>query len=110
MMGSLVFDKCYTTGEAAADAFFSAREPVVTAGSTSYVTWFEKVGSVWQVKRQSISETGISTDLTATVATVPAFPSCDPSQSFNEGRDLGWQMVVVLLVAWGFVMIRRQIR
>ena len=106
-MGSLVFDKCYPSGSSAADAFFSAKEPVLNAGSTSYLTWFEQVGGVWYVKRQSISETGVVTNLASSVATVPAFPSCDESQSFQDGLDVGWMLAALLVLSWGMLQIRR---
>jgi hypothetical protein len=110
MMGSLVFDKCYPTVGAAADAFFSARGPVLTSGATSYLTWFEKVGADWHINRQSISETGVVTNLASSIATVPAFPECDASLSFNDGRDVGWLLVGLMIVAWCLLILRRQVR
>jgi hypothetical protein len=105
-MGSLVFDKCYPSIATAADAFFSAKEPVLTPDS---VTWFEK-DSVWAIKRQTIAQDGTVTNLSTTEATLPAFPECDHLQPFNDGTQLGWLIAIVMLAAWGMNMVRRQIR
>lgn len=109
-MGSLVFDKCYPSVDSAADAFFSAKEPVLTSGVTSYLTWFEQVGGVWQIKRQSISETGAVTNLGSSVATIPAFPACNEAQGFSDGLEVGWLLAALILLSWGMLQIRRALR
>jgi len=109
-MGSLVFDKCYPSQAAAADAFFSASEPIVTSGATAYLSWFEPSATGWLLKRQAIAENGVSTALPDTYATVPAFPACDEYQSFNDGLSVGWLVAAMLLVVWGMNHIKRLIR
>jgi len=108
-MGALLGNQCFETNAQAVDAFFSSKDPSYTSGSTSYLSWFEKVGGVWQVKRQSISSTGTVTNLTSSDATIPTFPVCDPLASFTDGIALGWLIVGLMVAAYGAVMIRRQL-
>lgn len=109
-MGSLVFDKCYPSQAAAADAFFSASEPIVTSGATAYLSWFEPSATGWLLKRQAISENGVTTALPDAYATVPAFPVCDEMSTFNDGLMVGWLVAAMLLVVWGLNHVMRLIR
>lgn len=110
-MGALFQNVCYATNSNAADAFFMAEGVSYTAGSTSYQSWFEKnTSGVWQIKRQSISSTGVITNLTTSNATVPTFPACDPTESFFDGMTVGWGIALVMVIAWGFDQMKRQVR
>lgn len=109
-MGSLVNGKCFTSNALAADDFFSSKGSSYTPGTTSYHSWFEKAGAVWQIKRQSISSTGAITNLTASVATVPTFPVCDELQQFNDGIAVGWLLAGVLVMAWGIALMKKEIK
>lgn len=106
-MGSFFDGKCYSSNSVAADAFFSAKEPAYTAGSTSYQSWFEKVGSVWQIKRQSIASNGAITNLTASTATVPTFTTCNQSQDFLDGVTIGWGVASAMIVVAAIKMMQR---
>lgn len=106
-MGSLVGNKCFASNSDAANAWFSAKDPSYTAGSTSYLSWFEYVGSVWQIKRQSISSTGVITNLTSSNATVPTFPTCDQSADFMDGITIGWGVVLAMVIAWSYRAMQR---
>lgn len=109
-MGSLVNGKCFTSNALASDEFFTSKDPSFTAGATSYLSWFEKVGTVWQIKRQSISSTGVVTTLTSSNATVPTFPVCDETGTFNDGLALGWLVAFVMVLAWGAAEVRKRAR
>jgi len=98
--GALLGDRCLPSQAAAADAFFSGKDPSMTSGATSYLSWFEKVGTVWQIKRQSIASNGTVTTLTASTATVPTFATCDPVQGFYDGQTLGWGVATVVIIAY----------
>lgn len=109
-VGYLFRDQCFVSNAVAADAFFLAKESSYTAGTTSYLSWFEKSGAVWQIKRQSISSTGVITNLTSSTATVPTFPTCDTTVNFTDGVTVGWGIATAMVMAWGFSMIRKQAR
>ena len=109
-MGALVNGKCFTSNALAADDFFSSKESSYTPGTTSYHAWFEKVSGVWQIKRQSISSTGVITNLTASNATVPTFPTCSETETFTDGLSLGWLVATVIVMAWGLAQIRKAAR
>lgn len=109
-MGALLGSVCYPTQSDAVDAHFTGKGPSYTAGATSYVSWFEKVGGVWQIKRQSIASTGVITNLTSSNATVPSFPVCDEVMPFNDGLLVGWGIATVMVMAWGFSKVRQQAR
>ena len=111
-MGALVNGKCFTSNALAADDFFSSKDPSFTSGTTSYVSWYEKGGpsAVWQIKRQSISSTGVVSNLTASTATVPTFPVCDESGQFADGLALGWLVATVMVFGWSLAQIRKAAR
>jgi len=109
-MGALLKEKCYPSQAEAVDAFFSGKDPSYTAGATSYLSWFEKVGSTWTIKRQSVASDGSVTNLTSTNATIPVFPTCDEIANFNDGVTVGWGIASAMVLAWGYSMIRKQAR
>lgn len=106
-MGFRVSDRCYSSNSDAADAFFSAKDPSYTAGATSYLSWFEKVGATWQIKRQSISSTGVITNLTASNATVPTFSACNVMDNFSDGMLLGWGVAAAMIAAYAVKFIAK---
>lgn len=110
-MGALFQNVCYSTSADAADAFFLAKGVSYTAGATSYQSWFEKnTSGVWQIKRQSISSSGAITNLTTSNATVPTFPTCDPTETFFDGLSVGWGIALVMAIAWSWHQMKRQAR
>lgn len=109
-MGALLNEKCYPSQADAVDAFFSGKDPSYTSGATSYLSWFEKVGSTWTIKRQSIASDGSITNLTSSNATIPVFPTCDEIANFNDGLTVGWGIASAMVLAWGYSMIRKQAR
>lgn len=106
-MGSLVNSKCFASNALAADDWFSGKDPSFTAGSTSYLSWFEKVGGVWQIKRQSIASNGTITNLTSSNATVPTFTACDETEQFVDGVTMGWGVALAIFAAWAIKYMRR---
>jgi len=109
-MGALLGTVCYPSQTDAANVFFTEGGAFFTSGAVSYQSWFELVGSIWMIKRQSISADGTITNLVSSVATVPVFPVCDDSASFNDGLVMGWGIASVMVLAWGFSKIRQQMR
>lgn len=108
--GYLYGSKCFASVSDAADAFFQGGSPSFSSGSTSYLSWFEKVSGVWQIKRQSIASNGVITTLSESVATVPNFPTCDTTESFADGMTVGWGVATVMVIAWCFMMVRKVAR
>lgn len=106
-MGFLFNQACFSTNAEAADAFFLSQGPFLTSGSTSYLSWFEKSGATWQVKRQSISTNGTVTVLASSTATVPTFPACTQSQTFMDGMALGWGVAAAMVAAYAVKFIGR---
>jgi len=104
-MGALYKGLCYVTNDDAADAFYLSAAPALTAGGTSYLSWFQKVGSQWAVSSQSFSPTasGVST----VALTVPSFPTCDPAQPFYDGMSVGWGVGGAIVAAWVVKNLRR---
>lgn len=109
-MGALLKEKCYPSQADAVDAYFSGKDPSYTAGATSYLSWFEKVGTTWVIKRQSINSGGAITNLTSSNATVPAFPVCNETMAFNDGLTVGWGIATTMVLAWCYSMVRKQAR
>lgn len=97
--GAYFHGVCYPTTAQAEDAFFGSVGPALTSGSVSYLSWYEK-NTVWQQRRQSIASNGVVTDLGAINATLPAFATCDPTESFFDGMTLGWGLAAVMVIAW----------
>lgn len=106
-MGARLGDRCYSSNSDAADAFFTSQGVGYTAGSTSYLGWFEKNGATWQIKRQSIASGGVITNLTTSNATVPTFPACNVIDNFNDGLLLGWGVAAAMLAAYGIKFLAR---
>jgi len=109
-MGALVGLNCYPSNDLAVDAVLTGKEPALTSGSISYLSWFEKESGVWQLKRQSIDTGGQVVNLPSVAVTLPTFPTCDESQALNDGLQVGWALTAVILAAWGLLQIKRLIR
>jgi len=105
-MGYLTNGQCHESLANAGDSFFAGSPVGVSAGATSFLTWFEKVGGNWLVHRQSIDPSLVVTNSTV-AATVPAFATCDPNELFFDGMTLGWFIAAVLLVVAGIKLLAR---
>lgn len=108
--GYLFNGQCYSVSTEAVDAFFTAGSPALTSGSTSYLSWFEKISGVWYIRRQSISAGGVVSDLGTSAIEVPSFPTCDVTGQFFDGVTVGWGIATAMVMAWGFSKIRQAAR
>lgn len=106
-MGALFDNRCYPDNSSAADAYFLSVGPHFTAGSTSYLQEYLKVGGVWKIQRYSVASNGTVTTLTQSNAPTPAFPACDPTESFFDGMTLGWGVAGAIVAAWVIKNMRR---
>lgn len=96
-MGSLVGTICYDSAADALDAYYMAKEPSYTAGSTSYLSYFEKPGADWLIIRKSIAANGNISDLSSVTAPAVTFPACDPAEQFLDGMEIGWAIAASII-------------
>lgn len=105
--GYLYNSICYVSLAQATAARWSDVKPGITAGSTSYLTDVQFSGTVWQIKRYTLSSTGTLTLNTTTTAPTLAFPSCDTAQNFNDGMLLGWGVAAAMVAAFSVKFLSR---
>lgn len=110
MTGAVLGSKCYNTPAEAVDAFYSGAAPVLTSGSTSYLTEFVKESGLWKVKQWTISSTGVTTLRYTQNAPVPTFPACDPSEKFFDGVTIGWGIATAMILVSALMLARRGAR
>lgn len=92
--------RCYASSAEAVDAFYTSASPSYTAGSTSYLSQYVKVGDVWKIQRYSISSTGTVSTLAQSNAPIPTFPACDTIEQFADGQVIGWGVALAMIAAW----------
>ncbi len=105
-MGALVGNKCFDTAADAADAYFSQTPPVLLTGG--YFWQFVKTASGWQLNYYKAATNG-QTLITTTKVTIPAFPACNPAQSFSDGALVGSSLgaAIILIAAVKFLLKAR---
>ena len=109
--GTTFGGRCFASDAEAVDAYYSAVPPNVVSGVTSYMVQFVKDAGIW--KTQSFSRTGINPWVLESmqIAPVPMFASCDGSdQQFADGLGVGWAIVGVVVIAWGFNRMKEQMK
>lgn len=109
-MGALLGAVCHPSNAVAANVYFSGSAPVLSAGSPTYVAWFEQVSGVWNLRRQAVQGDGTVQQMPDTVAVVPIFPGCDQNEQFNDGMLMGWGIAALMVMAWGWSKVRQQAR
>ena len=105
--GYLYNQICFPTLAEATAAKWQNQPAGVTAGTASYITNFDYSGTVWQIKRYTLSSTGTLTLNTTTSAPVLTFPACDTFTNFNDGLTLGWGVVAAMVAAYAFTLMRK---
>lgn len=84
------------------DLFWSNFEATAQSGSNLYITVASKTSGTWQL------ETYLNGSLYSTVAApVPSFASCDTTEQFFDGMQLGWLVATVMVTVF---VIRRLYR
>jgi len=106
-MGSLLGSICYATSTEATDAYYSGKDPSYTAGTISYLSYFEKPSGTWEIVRKSIDSNGTITGLTSVTAPSLTFPTCDQSTSFIDGVTIGWGILAAMVAAYAFKLMQR---
>lgn len=109
-MGYLFDGSCYQTQATAEAAYYSGQPMQETPGATSYRNFYKWSGTTWQHIGESIASNGAVTQLWAVTAAEASFPTCDPTESFFDGMALGWGVATAMVMAWGWLHLRRQMR
>lgn len=110
LTGAILGARCYPSQSDALDVLYSQMAPAQTAGLTSYVTQFVKSGTVWYQSAYSIDASGVWALRYSTVAPVPTFPACDPSEKFLDGVALGWGVATAMILVACVMLLRRGAR
>lgn len=110
LTGAIYGQKCYNTPFEAVDAYYSNVAPAQTPGTTTFVVQYVKTGSIWYQKSYSISSTGVWTTRSTTVAPLPTFPACDPSEKFLDGVTLGWGVATAMIAVAALMFIKKGAR
>lgn len=105
--GYLYNSICFPSFSEATAARWSEVKPGISAGATSYLTDVQWSGTVWQIKRYTLSSTGALTLNTTTAAPTLSFPTCDTFTNFNDGMTLGWGVVAAMVAAYAFTLMRK---
>lgn len=105
--GFLYQTQCFSTLADATAAHWSEKPADFTPGSTSYITDVIWSGSVWQIKKYTLSSTGVLTNNSTTNLPALTFPTCETSQNFDDGMMLGWGVSAAIVAAWVIKNLRR---
>lgn len=100
LTGFLQLNTCYSTAADATNAYFSAMPPLITASGTSTVrTEYVQVTGVWNLKKTTTTNAGVSTSLQWPVTPLPTFPACDPMLGFTDGLAMAAIIVGLIFTA-----------
>lgn len=99
--GYIVAGQCVDVA-ASIDAYYSNSHPVQTAGSPAFISTFSKSASGWT---QDTYQNG--TLISSVPAPSPSFASCDTTQTFFDGMQLGWAVAAAMVMVY---VIRRPYR
>jgi hypothetical protein len=110
LTGAILGNRCYPSQSDALDVLYSQMAPAQSAGLTSYVTQFVKSGAAWYQSAYSIDATGVWSLRYSTLAPVPSFPACDPSEKFFDGLTMGWGVATAMILVACTMLLRRGAR
>jgi hypothetical protein len=99
--GHIVAAQCVDVA-ASTDAFYSTALPGQTAGSPSFLSFFNKSASGWT---QDTYQNGSL--ISSVPAPTPQFAACDTTQTFFDGMELGWAVATAMILVY---VIRRPYR
>lgn len=102
--------RCYESLSDANDAFFGSAAPAIAAGSTTYLTRYDKVSGVWKAVTEKYSASGSPQAVATATLNQAQFASCDSATGILDGVAVGWLVAAVLVVAWGARRLRALVR
>lgn len=105
--GFLHQSQCFNTLADATAAHWSMNPAFITAGSTSYIADVIYSGTLWQVKKYTLSSAGALTLNSTTSLPALTFPTCETAQNFTDGMSLGWGVAAAIVAAWVIKNLRR---
>lgn len=105
--GYLFKSVCYPSLAEATAAFWTDSPSFITPGSTSYLAETVWSGSLWQIKKYTLSSAGALTLNSTTTAPTLSFPACDTKTQFNDGMLIGWGVAAAMVAAWVIKNLRR---
>lgn len=106
-MGYLHKTTCFQTLAEATAAHWSEKPADFTPGTTSYISDVVWSGSLWQIKKYTLSSTGVLTLNSTTSLPVLAFPTCQETDSYFDGMQLGWGVAIAMAAVWGVKFLAR---
>ena len=105
--GTLFAGRCYAQSTDAIDAYYSDAPPVMVPGSTSYLTQYAKTPAGWVIQSYTRTEPGEWVASIAQLAPVPTLAACETdAEQFSDGQFIGWSLVLVMLAAWSYRLLK----
>lgn len=99
---------CHSSVASAADAYFTSIAPsLLVSSTTSYQLYYLPISGVWNLRKVTISSTGVPTvNFTVPVAP-PTFQNCDLTQNYFDGMQIGWGVVAAMVFAYAIVFLKK---
>jgi len=108
LTNTLVNNVCYPTVNAATDAFFSLMPiSIVTSSASTFRLIHIKVDDQWKQNKVVYNSSGLQTQIYTVNITAPTFPSCDSTQSYFDGMQIGWGVIAAMASVAAVIFIRK---
>lgn len=105
---TLVNSVCYPSVASAADAYFSSVAPSLLVSSTSsYQLYFLPISGVWNLRKVTVSSTGVPIVNFTVPVTPPTFAKCDLTQNYFDGMQIGWGVVAAMVLAYAIIFLKK---
>lgn len=106
-MGFLVSGQCISTKKEALDLYYTSVPPATAAGQTTYQTTYTKSGTQWLIQTHQFTSSGAVSVVYSGAAPIPSFTSCDETESFFDGMEIGWAIAAAMIAVYALKMIGR---
>lgn len=108
--GAILGSRCYPSQAEALDVLYSGIAPALTAGATSYVIDYAKLGGVWHQRSHAVTESGAWVLRSSSAVPVADLPACDPTEKFTDGLLLGWGLATALVAVAAVTFLKKGVR
>lgn len=92
-MGYQVENTCYPNKAMAENVYFSKVVPVIVQDGSLKQVVFD--GTNWRYGSQTLTA---------------YLPECDPVQNFRDGVEFGVQIMLLAVMLWGFILIKKMLQ